>query len=109
MATLTVGSGQQYSTIAAAVTAAQSGDIINVQAGTYTNDFVIDNDKNLTLQAVGGPVKLVATVSPPDGKAIITEGYYGATLTINGFDISGAKVADANGAAIRYEGGRLIA
>ena len=108
MATLTVGSGQQYPTIAAAVAAAQSGDTINVQAGTYTNDFIIDNDKDLTLQAVGGPVKLVATVNAPDGKAIITEGYRGANLTINGFDISGAKVADGNGAAIRYEGGKLI-
>ena len=108
MAILTVGSGQQYTTIAAAVAAAQSGDTINVQSGTYTNDFIIDNDKDLTLQAVGGPVKLVATVSPPDGKAIITEGYRGAALTINGFDISGAKVADGNGAAIRYEGGKLI-
>ena len=108
MATLTVGSGQQYATIAAAVAAAQSGDTINVQAGTYTNDFISDSNKDLTLQAVGGPVKLVATVSPPNGKAIITEGYGGATLTINGFDISGAKVGDGNGAAIRYEGGKLI-
>jgi hypothetical protein len=107
MAILTVGAGQQYRTIGAAVAAAQSGDTINVQAGTYTNDFISDTATNLTLQAVGGMVKLVATVSPPDGKAIITEGYGGATLTINGFDISGAKVADANGAAIRYEGGRL--
>ena len=80
MATLTVGSGQQYTTIAAAVAAAQSGDMINVKAGTYTNDFISDKDKNLTLQAVGGPVKLVATVNAPDGKAIITEGSGGATL-----------------------------
>ena len=40
MAILTVGPGQQFSTIEAAVTAAASGDTIDVQAGIYTNDFV---------------------------------------------------------------------
>ena len=45
--------------------------------------------------------------SPPNGKAIITEGGAGIAVTINGFDISGAPVPDNNGAAIRYEGGSL--
>jgi hypothetical protein len=39
MAVLSVGSGKPYSTIAAAV-AAQNGDTIEVQAGTYINDYV---------------------------------------------------------------------
>ena len=86
--------------------AAKSGDTINVQAGTYTNDFVTAF-KSITLQAVGGVVKMVATVAPPNGKAIIDEGGSGVNVTINGFDISGAKVADGNGAAVRYEGGSL--
>src|SRR4029077_11542254 len=43
----------------------------------------------------------------PNGKAIIDEGGAGITVTINGFDIRGAAVADGNGAAIRYEGGTL--
>ncbi len=103
---LTVGPGQQYSTIAAAAAAAQSGDTIDVQAGTYTNDFV-GVYTNVTLQAVGGVVTMVATTDPPNGKAIIDEGGQGVSVTINGFDISGAVVTDGNGAAIRYEGGNL--
>ena len=103
---LTVGPGQQYATIQAAVAAASAGDTIDVQAGVYTNDF-ISIFKDLTLQAVGGIVRLVATVSPPNGKAIIDEGGAGITVTINGFDVSGAAVADKNGAAVRYEGGSL--
>ena len=107
MADLTVGPGQQYATIAAAVAAAQSGDTINVQAGTYTNDFV-DTSKSLVLNAVGGVVKMVETRSPPDGKAMITEGAANGQFTINGFDISGVAVPDGNGAAVRYQGGNLI-
>jgi hypothetical protein len=106
MATLTVGADQQYTTIAAAVAASATGDTINVQAGTYTNDFAsITHD--LTLNAVGGTVKMVATTQPPNGKAMIDEGGAGVSVTINGFDISGVSVPDGNGAAVRYEGGNL--
>lgn len=69
MATLTVGSGQYYTTIAAAVAAAQDGDTVQVQAGTYVNDFAHVATR-ITLQAVGGLVSLVATVSPPNGKSL---------------------------------------
>lgn len=50
---------------------------------------------------------LTATTSPPNGKAMITEGDPGLTVAINGFTISGVAVPDRNGAAIRYEGGDL--
>ena len=106
MATLTVGIGQQYSTIAAAVAAAGSGDTIEVQAGTYVDDFLTIR-KSLTLQAIGGPVRMVETQSPPNGKAMIVEGASGINVTIDGFDISGVQVPDGNGAAVRYEGGAL--
>ena len=103
MAIITVLPGQS---IEDAVAAASPGDTVDVQAGIYTNDFV-SIFKNLTLQAIGGPVQMVATVDPPNGKAIIDEGGAGISVTINGFDISGAVVPDGNGAAIRYEGGSL--
>ena len=106
MATLTVGLGQTYATIAAAVAAAQSGDTIAVQAGTYVDDFLTIR-KSLTLQAVGGPVRMVETQSPPNGKAMIVEGAAGISVTISGFEISGVQVPDGNGAAVRYEGGSL--
>jgi hypothetical protein len=106
MATLTVGSGQEYSTISSAVAASSSGDTIDVNAGTYINDFP-EIHHNLTLQAVGGTATMVATIEPPNGKGIINEGGSGVNVTINGFDISGAKVPDGNGAGIRSEGGSL--
>src|SRR4051794_14082626 len=106
MSILTVGAGQQYSTISAAVDAAQSNDTIDVQAGTYTNDFV-SVYKSLTLNAFGGVVKMQATAQPPNGKAILTEGADGLTVNVNGFAFTGATVRDGNGAGIRYEGGTL--
>ncbi|MGI4802716.1 MAG: beta strand repeat-containing protein [Janthinobacterium lividum] len=104
MTTLTVGSGQQYGTISAAVAAATSGDTINVQAGTYTNDFP-GAINGLTIQGVGGIVKLVATTQPPNGKAILD---VAGNTTLRNLDISGVTVPDANGAGIRYEGGNLV-
>ena len=107
MTTLTVGSGQQFRTIAAAVSASASGDILNVSTGTYLNDFVSIRH-SLTLQGVGGPVSLLATYEPPNGKAIITEGASGISVTLAGLTIAGATVPDGNGAGIRYEGGSLL-
>src|SRR4051812_32097958 len=98
MATLSVGPGLSFATIAAAVSAAVDGDTVEVQAGNYPNDF-IDFDKSITLQAVGGRVTMANTAQPPNGKAAITES---GNVTIAGFDISGVTVGDQNGAAVRY-------
>ena len=109
MAIITVGSGEEYGSIEAAVAASSSGDTIDVNAGTYTNDFITINH-SLTLQSVGGTVTLVATVPPPNLKGVIDEGGSGEVVTINGFNISGATISDndgGNGAGIRYEGGIL--
>ena len=103
---LTVGPGQEFATIGSAVAQAQPGDTIDVQSGTYHNDFLTIRT-SLTLQAVGGAVTMVETQSPPNGKAMIVEGSSGIDVTINGFNIGGVTVSAGNGAAIRYEGGSL--
>jgi hypothetical protein len=103
MATVTVAPGQS---IQDAINAAASGDTIDVQAGTYVDQFLAIRT-SITLQAVGGEVLMRETTSPPDGKAMVTEGGSGITVAINGFDISGVAVPDHNGAAVRYEGGTL--
>src|SRR3954447_1147604 len=104
MAALSVGSGKTYSTIAAAITAAKDGDTINVDAGTYTNDWSLIN-KNITLQGVGGQVNIVSSGYISNGKAIfVTSG----DITINNFTFSGAVVADNNGAGIKQESGNLV-
>jgi len=103
MTILTVGSSQQFARIADAIAASRDGDTVQIQAGTYLNDFATVNTR-ITIQGVGGMVHLLATVPPPDGKAILT---VNASVTMDHLEFSGAAVADANGAGIRYQGGDL--
>jgi hypothetical protein len=106
-ATLTTGPGQQYTTIAAAVAASRDGDIVNVLAGTYVNDFAEIRTK-ISLLAVGGQVRMQAQGNIPNGKAILITD---TDITITGFMFTGAKVSDTNGgngAGIRYQGGKLV-
>ncbi|MGI4938994.1 MAG: carbohydrate-binding domain-containing protein [Janthinobacterium lividum] len=77
---------------------------MQVQAGTYVNDFVTVNTK-ITIQGVGGMVSMVATVPPPNGKAIITTN---TDVTLDHLELSGAAVSDGNGAGVRYQGGNLV-
>ncbi len=101
---LQVGPDQRFKRLAAAIAASRNGDTIRVQAGTYTNDFATIESK-ISLIGVGGMVKLVATVEPPNGKAILVTN---ADLRIENFEFTGAKVRDRNGAGIRYQGGALV-
>ena len=97
MATLNVGAGQTYSTLSAAVSASRDGDVINVQAGTYVNDFSTIS-KDITIVGVGGMANFVATVAPPNGKGIfVTQG----DVTIENLSFSGAAVSEINCAGIR--------
>ena len=103
MSILSVGQGMQFSTIAAAVAASHDGDTVQIQAGTYVNDFATVNTK-ITIQGVGGMAHLVATASPPNGKAILTTN---TDVTLDHLELSGAMVPDGNGAGIRYQAGNL--
>jgi hypothetical protein len=103
MATLTVGQGKQFATISSAIAASRDGDVVAIDAGTYINDFAIINTK-ITLQGVGGMAKLVATVAPPNGKGILVTN---TDITLDHLELSGAKVADKNGAGVRYQAGNL--
>lgn len=105
--TLTVGVGKEYATVSAAIAAAQNGDIIAVDAGTYTNDTATIN-ANVTLEAVGGVVNMVETQALPNQKGIFV---VNNGATIKGFSFTGAEISAANGnngAGIRYQGGNLL-
>ena len=103
-AILTVGpTGKMYKTVASAVAAARDGDVLKVQAGTYTNDFAVVN-KDISIVGVGGMARMVATQNIPNGKGIFVTS---RNITFDQIEFVGAQVADGNGAGIRYEGGNL--
>lgn len=102
--TLRVGRGQTYEKLSAAIAASRDGDTIRLQAGTYVNDFATVNRK-VTIIGTGGMARLVATIEPPNGKAILTTT---TDVQLQNIEFTGAKVRDRNGAGIRYEGGDLV-
>jgi Ca2+-binding RTX toxin-like protein len=104
---LTVGAGQEYATLAQAAAVVQSGDTIEIQAGTYTNDFASING-NVTIEGVGGTATFVATETPPNDKGILD---LTGNITVDNLAFTGASVPASlggNGAGIRYEGGNLV-
>ena len=108
MAVLTVGTGGEFNSISDAVAASHDGDVIKVQAGTYTDDCLTVNSR-VTIEGVGGMVHLLGTQTPPNGKGLITAS---ADLTIENFELSGAadqwSPTDGNISAIRDQSGNLV-
>jgi hypothetical protein len=107
-ADLLVGADKPFHTVCSAIAAAaQSGDRILVNGGTYTNEGCGITKTDLALIAVGGRALMLNAVNHniPNGKGIfVTNG----NISFSGFAWQGAKVADGNGAGIRHESGNLL-
>ncbi len=69
MTTITVGNGASIQR-SPPQSPRRSGDTINVDAGTYTDNVLVISH-SLTLQAVGGTVNLVGTTQPANQKVLL--------------------------------------
>lgn len=101
-ATLSVGTGKTYPTPCKAFAAAQAGDLIEIQGGTYAGDVCAIYKSNLTIRGVNGRPKIDAA-----GKAALSKGTWvvvGSNIVIDNVEMLGARVPDRNGAALRLEG-----
>jgi hypothetical protein len=104
--TLAVGPGKPYPAPCAAIAAAGNGDTIEIDAaGNYAGDVCGWSKNGLTLRGVGGRPKIDAAGRNAAGKGIWV--IAGNDTTIENVELSGAKVPDQNGAAIRQEGNNL--
>ena len=100
-----IGPGQTIKSIAVAAATARDGDQFDVEAGDYLGDVAVWTKDNISLRAVGGRVRLIASGMAAEGKGIWV--VRGGRMQVQGFDFSGAQVADKNGAGIRLEKGQL--
>jgi hypothetical protein len=99
---LRVGPTRSFKTPSAAAGAAQDGDVVEIDAGQYDDDFVTWNQDSLTLRGVGGRAHLHGTTLIGNGKAIWV--IKGSDARVENIEFSGAQVVDENGAGIRAEG-----
>jgi len=101
-ATRRVGPGKTYATIRAAAQAAQSGDSILIDAGTYTGDVCSWNANNLVVKGVGGRPILRANGASEGDKGIWVVN--GLNFTADNIEFSGAVSSSGlNGAGIRFK------
>lgn len=100
-----VGATRPVKTIGEAARLAQDGDTVEVDAGDYAGDVAVWSKNNLHLRAIGGRARLLANGVAVEGKGIWV--VRGEGITVEGFEFSGATVADRNAAGIRFERGSL--
>jgi hypothetical protein len=102
---LRVGSDREIKYPSDAARVARDGDTVEIDAGTYHNDYALWKQDNLTLRGVGGMAHLKSKGHIPNRKAIWI--INGNNVTIENMEFSGASVKDTNGAGIRHQGGDL--
>lgn len=102
---LKVGPDRVLQVPSEAAKVATNGDTIEIDAGTYENDYVTWHQNQLTIRGAGGMAHLTSTSLIPNGKAIWV--VTGDNTLIENMEFSGATVVDTNGAGIRHEGGNL--
>ncbi len=104
-ATLRVGPGEAVTRIADAAKLAKDGDTVEILPGEYRGDVAVWQQKSLTLRGIGKRPVLIADGNSAEGKAIwvIRNGDF----RIENIEFRGTRVADRNGAGIRFERGKL--
>lgn len=103
---LRVGLSAEYSTPSAAAAAARDGDTIEIASGDYRGDVAVWNASRIRIIGAEPRPHIRAEGRDAQGKAIWV--VRGDDVAIENVEMSGARVADHNGAAIRAEGRNLL-
>jgi hypothetical protein len=101
--TLVVGPDKEFIFPSVAAQFAEDGDVIEIDAaGLYQNDHAVWKQNNITIKGVNGRPHLRSFGLIPNQKGVWV--IQGNGVAVANVEISGAKVKDGNGAAIRLEG-----
>jgi hypothetical protein len=100
--TMRVGPTQPYSTPSAAAAAARDGDTIEIASGDYHGDVAVWTANRLHIVGLNPRPHIFADGNDAQGKGIWV--IRGDDVMVENVEMSGAHVADHNGAAIRPEG-----
>ncbi len=98
-----VGPGRELKYPSQAARKAKDGDIVEIDAGVYPNNYAKWSQNNLTIRGVGGMAHLKSKGLISNGKAIWL--LNGDNIVIENIEFSGAAVKATNGAGIRLQGG----
>jgi hypothetical protein len=105
-AVITVGSGDEYATLSAALPFANPGDTIEVAAGTYLEEEDVITTPYLTIEGVGGLAVFDHTADSIGNRQGIL--VVSVPIIIENMEFLGASVPDANGAGIRVKAGGVV-
>ena len=103
--TIIVGPNEAITRIADAARIAQDGDTVLIMPGEYRGDVAVWRQKRLTIRGAAERPVLIADGADAEGKGIwvIRDGEF----IVDNIEFRNARVADGNGAGIRFERGRL--
>jgi hypothetical protein len=104
-ATITVDPQGEVRTIAEAARIAQDDDVVEILPGEYRGDVAVWLQKRLTIRGLGETPVLSADGRSAEDKAIWV--FRNGEFVVENVAFEGARVADHNGAGIRFERGKL--
>ncbi len=104
-ATMVVGPGEKVATVSEAARLARDGEVIEIRSGSYRGQPAIWTKNNLLIRGVGQRPVMIADGRSAEDKAIWV--VRGGKVRIENIEFRGARVADGNGAGIRFEKGEL--
>jgi hypothetical protein len=103
--TIQVGPSGDVLRVSDAAKIAQDGDTVEISAGVYRGDVTVWLQKRLTIRGADTRPVLIADGKSAEDKAIWV--FRSGSFDIANIEFRGARVADGNGAGIRFEHGKL--
>lgn len=105
-ASMVVGPQEKITTVSEAARLAKDGEVVEIRSGDYRGQPAVWTQNNLIIRGSGKRPVMIADGTSAEDKAIWV--VRGDNVRIENIEFRGARVADFNGAGIRFERGHLV-